>query len=70
MNLSIGERLANRIKVTPPVRLIVVSFLIVIALGTFLLCLPVSLAEPYFYPSPRCVVCCHLCYLCDRPYAF
>ena len=42
MNLSIGERLANRIKVTPPVRLIVVSFLIVIALGTILLCLPVS----------------------------
>ena len=27
MNLSIGEQLANRIKVTPPVRLIVVSFL-------------------------------------------
>ncbi len=42
MNLSIGERLANRIKVTPPVRLIVVSFLIVIALGTVLLCLPFS----------------------------
>lgn len=42
MNLSIGERLANRIKVTPPVRLIVGSFLIVIVLGTVLLCLPVS----------------------------
>lgn len=42
MNPSIGERLANRIKVTPPVRLIVVSFLIVIVLGSILLCLPIS----------------------------
>lgn len=42
MNPSFGEKLAGRIKETPPVRLIVISFLAVITLGGLLLWLPVS----------------------------
>ena len=42
MNPSFGEKLAGKMKDTPPVRLIVMSFLIVITLGSFLLWLPIS----------------------------
>ena len=42
MNPSFAEKLAGRIKETPPVRLIVISFLAVITLGGLLLWLPVS----------------------------
>lgn len=42
MNPSFGEKLAGRMKDTPPVRLIVMSFLMVITLGSILLWLPFS----------------------------
>ena len=42
MNPSIGEKMLSRMKELPPVRLIVISFFVVITLGTILLCLPVS----------------------------
>ncbi|HIY28915.1 MAG TPA: cation transport protein [Firmicutes bacterium] len=42
MNPTLSERLIHRMKETPPVRFIVISFAIIITLGTLLLWLPMS----------------------------
>ena len=65
MNPSFGEKLAGRIKETPPVRLIVISFLAVITLGGLLLWLPVSSRSFTFTHPIDAFFCIGIRHLCD-----